>query len=44
MQPLFFYICYEILSILQNSDRVGIPIPGFLHDLVNWMSKYIRRK
>ncbi|KEF37568.1 toxin secretion/phage lysis holin [Schinkia azotoformans MEV2011] len=32
---IFFYMANELLSIIENAGRLGIPIPGFLKNAVN---------
>ena len=36
MNGVSFYIIFmEIMSILENADELGIPIPGFIKDVIN---------
>jgi toxin secretion/phage lysis holin len=41
---IIFYFCNEILSIIENAGRAGLPIPPFLSDAIESLSKKIRRK
>lgn len=36
MNGVSFYIIFmEIMSIIENADELGIPIPGFIKDVIN---------
>lgn len=36
MNGVSFYIIFmEIMSIIENADELGIPIPGFVKDVIN---------
>ena len=36
MNCISFYIIFmEVMSIIENADELGIPIPGFIKDVIN---------
>ena len=36
MNGVSFYIIFmEVMSIIENADELGIPIPGFIKDVIN---------
>jgi toxin secretion/phage lysis holin len=41
---IIFYICNEILSIIENAGRAGLPIPPFLRGAVKSLRNKITRK
>ncbi|WP_456273584.1 phage holin family protein [Bacillus sp. AK031] len=41
---IIFYLCNEILSIIENAGRAGLPIPPFLSGAVESLRNKIKRK
>jgi phage-related holin len=39
-----FYCAHELLSLLENSDRAGLPVPGILRDALKTLSPEVEPK
>jgi toxin secretion/phage lysis holin len=41
---IIFYLCNEILSVIENAGRAGLPLPPFLRDAVESLRSKIKDK
>lgn len=43
MKAVILYICFmELMSIFENADKMGVPLPKFVKDIVNNINKSIQ--